>query len=362
MGSVWTYYLTTKNFFIMSLILTQTQNLRENSPGLYKYEDRASRVGMLDYFLRDTDAVGGILTSDLKERATQSIGHVLEAPVINWDSGVTISNTYSATISDDFNTSDMVQFDFVSFTWGWTETPSAHWNNEIKMQEDYNFSYLKYLHKFAKTLDTYCITAANTARSQVFANPLKYDTTGNMINADLADEMRVFADIEPIMGANDYYGGLALVGNGGFQSLINRIGGYGLYNAVNQKIQLQGRDLYYTNRITDAADKSATFYAINQGSVGLLYRFEREALLRTRSRTGHEWNLDMLVGLDIPVSTYYYEGVGDYSADHSTATSDNKRAHKRFFGFAVDVCFATAYNSDPTNIASPIIGVQIATT
>ncbi len=345
----------------MSLILTRTQNLREKSPGLYKYEERASDVGALNYFLKDSMAVGGILTSSLKETAMKSIGSTLEVPVINYDSGVSIASSRSVTISDDFNTSAMVTMTFVTYSWGWTETPSAHLNNEISMQEDFEFNYKKYLHKFAKTLDSACIAALSAAKTQVFGDPLVYTTTGNVVHANLDQEMRIFADIGPIMSSNDYYGSIDLIGNMGFMSLTNRINGYSTYNEVNHKYQLNGRELHFSNRISNAADKSATFYAVNEGSVGLLYRFEAEALLKTRARTGHEWDIDRLIGLDIPVSTYYYEAVGDYSADHGAATAHNTRAVKRFYGFSVDVCFVTAYNSSQSTIASPILAVDIAT-
>jgi len=342
----------------MSLILTRTQDIREKSPNFYKWEDRVTQVGMLDFFMMDSN---NTLSPALVQKAKMSIGSNLTAPVINYDSGVSIASSRSVTISDDFNTSEMYTFTFVTYSWGWTETPSAHMNNEITLQEDWNKNYLKYLIKVAKTIDTACVAAASAAKTQVFGDALIYTTPGNILTADLADEMRLFADIEPIMDSNDVTGRVHYIGNPGFKSLVNRTNQNAEFNAVNKSLQLQGMPLHYTNRITNGASMGASFYAITEGSCGLLYRFEREALLGTRSRTGHEWGLDTLIGLDIPVSTYYYEGVGDFSADHGAATADNTRAWKRYFGFSVDVCYVTAYNSDPTTIPSPIIAAQIAT-
>ena len=345
----------------MSLLLTRTQNLRAASPNLYKWEDRASEVGALDFFLRDTDYPGGILTTDLKDLARQSIGSTLQAPVLNFDSGVTISNARSVTITDALNTSQMVTFTFVIYSWGWTETPTAHMNNEIKLQEDWNFNYIKHLHAFAKLADTACISQLGTDKTQVFGDPLTYTTPGNMVTATLADEFRVFADIGPIMHSNDIGGQLNMIGNPGFMSIINRMAGYDIYNQVNHQIQVQNRVLYFSNRIANAANMGATFYTVPSGSCGILFRHEPEALLRNRYRTGHEWGMDRLMGLDIPVSTYYYEAVGDYSADHAAASAHNTRAGKRFYGFSVDMCYVTPHNSDRTTIPSPILGVQVAT-
>lgn len=211
-------------------------------------------------------------------------------------------------------------------------------------------------------MDTACIAALSTNKTQVIGDSLIYTVSGDVVHADLDDEFRLFADVDPIMGSNDYYGRRNLIGNMGFQSLIARNAEHAKYNDANQEIHLQNKTIRYTNRIANAANKSATFYAVNEGSVGLLYRFEAEALLATRARTGHEWNLDRLIGLDIPVSTYYYEGVASHTADHGDATAHATRVMKQYYGFSVDVAYVVAYNSDQANIASPILACDIADT
>ncbi|MEG0580046.1 MAG: hypothetical protein RR490_09030, partial [Niameybacter sp.] len=64
--------------------------------------------------------------------------------------------------------------------------------------------------------------------------------------------------------------------------------------------------------------------------------------------------------LNFPVGTYYYESVDDYNTIAGAASADMTRNLKQHYGFAVDVCFVTAYNSDPSSLASPIIKLQIA--
>lgn len=342
----------------MSLILTRTQDIREKSPDFYKWENRITETGALDFMMQDTM---NTLSPALIRKAKSSIGSLLTTPVINYDSGVSIASSRSVTISDDFNTSEMYTFTFVTYSYGWTETPSAHMNNEITLQEDWNANYKKFIIALSKVMDTASVAALSAAKTQVFGDTLIYTTPGNVVTADLADEMRLWADMKPLMSANDMSGRVHYIGNPGFESLVLRTKQLSTFNAENKSLHLNGVPLHYSNRITNAANMGASFYAVTEGSCGLLYRFEREALLGTRSRTGHEWGLDTLIGLDIPVSTYYYEGVSDYSADHGAATADNTRAWKRFFGFSVDVCYVTAYNSDPTTIPSPIIAAQIAT-
>ena len=61
----------------------------------------------------------------------------------------------------------------------------------------------------------------------------------------------------------------------------------------------------------------------------------------------------------MPVGTYFYDSVDDYSGIAGAATADLTRTRKEHYGFAVDVCFVTAYNSAPSTLASPIIAFNI---
>ena len=133
---------------------------------------------------------------------------------------------------------------------------------------------------------------------------------------------------------------------------------------------------HFSNRLTDAASQKATGYAVTKGSVGMVSRFEREALRRAKARTGHEWDIIDLPGMTITseaeggnssepfpfkVGTYYYETVGDQNAIAGAATADLDRAVKEHYGFAVDVAFITSYNSDNSTYPSPILKFSIAT-
>ena len=92
----------------------------------------------------------------------------------------------------------------------------------------------------------------------------------------------------------------------------------------------------------------------------MLLRFERDCLLGTVSGDGHEFGIATLPLLNMPVGTYFYDSVGDYSAIAGDATKDMVRTRKEHYGFAVDVAFITAYNSDRAAIPSPILGFNIS--
>ncbi len=345
----------------MSLLNTRMQNMRSKA-NLDQWVLRPSRYGAFNFFQKDTNAPNSIITSDLKAKAEQSIGFTLQTPVFDFDGAVSISNSRSTVIADSENTSQLVTLTFSTFSWGFTQIPTLFHNNELGAQEDWDFKFLKYLYEFADTVDSTCATALATAKTQIHNDLLVYDEESNVVVASLAQEERIIGDINPMQSANDFYGQMNVIGNTGFESIVRRLEEKGLYNETNKQIQYSDKILHFTNNIANAAGHGATFFAAPSGSVGLLYRFEREALNRSKSRTGHEWDIETLPLLNIPVGTYYYESVGDYNAIAGAASADMTRAHKQHFGFSVDICFVTSYNQDPTTYESPIMALAIRTT
>lgn len=343
----------------MSLLATRMQNMRSTS-NLDKNEIRPSRYGALDVFMQQSADPAGILTPELRQKAEQSIGRTLETPVIDYDAGITIGNTRSVTIEDSENTSKMHTITFATYSWGFTIVPAMYMNNEISMQRDFEAKMNKYLYAFAKKLDGVCISALGAAKTQVFKDSLQYSKTGNVLESSWDDREGIIGDINPIMAANDHFGQIHLVGNGGFESIIRKLAQSGLYNAENKQLEYSDKVLHFTNEIVNAEGKYGTAYAVTDGMLGLLFRFERESLLGTRARTGHEWGIENLPMLNIPCGTYYYESVSDVSGIAGAATADLTRGLKQHYGFAVDVAVVTPYNSDPATNASPIIQLQVA--
>ena len=343
----------------MSLVLTRIQNIRANS-NIDKYEYRASRYGALDCFMVQSNDPTGILTEELKTKARTSIGNILETPVIDYDKDITIGNTRELTIADSENTSRMIQINFATYAWGFTVTPAMYMNNEIGIQRDFETKMMKYIYKLAQKLDETALAALAAAKTKVINNPLLYDKTGNTINAKWDERENVLGDLNVIMGANDYYGQLHVVGDPGLESLLKKLAQKGLYNVVNKRNEYGDKIVHLTNSLGAEAGNYARGYAVNAGSLGILTRFERDCLLGTVSGDGHEWGIATLPLLNMPCGTYFYDSVGNYSGIAGAATADMVRTRKEHYGFAVDIAFITAYNSDPDTLASPILGFSIA--
>lgn len=342
----------------MSLVLTRIQNIRANS-NLDKFEYRPSRYGALNAFMVQSEDPTGILTEELKQKARTSIGNTLETPVIDYDADITIGSTRTVTIADSENTSKMVQITFATYSWGFTIAPAMYMNNEIGIQKDFETKMMKYVYAFAKKLDEAALAALAANKTQVLKNKLLYDWSSNAINAKWTERENVFGDLEVMMGANDFYGQLHIIGDPGVESIMRKLQQHGLYNDVNKQNEFGTKVVHLTNNIA-AGGKYAQGYAVSAGSLAMLTRFERDCLLGTVSGDGHEWGIATLPLLNMPVGTYFYDSVGDYKDIAGAATADMTRTRKEHYGFAVDVAFLTAYNSSPTTLASPILAFNVS--
>lgn len=343
----------------MSLVLTRIQNIRANS-NLDKFEYRPSRYGALNAFMVQSEDPTGILTEELKQKARTSIGNTLETPVISYDADITIGSTRTLTIADSENTSKMVQITFATYAWGFTIAPAMYMNNEIGIQKDFETKMMKYIYAFAKKLDEAALAQLAASKTQILKNKLLYDFSSNAVNAKWTERENVFGDLEVMMGANDFYGQLHIVGDPGVESIMRKLQQHGLYNDVNKQNEFGTKVVHLTNNIAAAGGKYAQGYAVNAGSLGMLTRFERDCLLGTVSGDGHEWGIATLPLLNMPVGTYFYDSVGDYNAIAGAATADMTRTRKEHYGFAVDVAFLTAYNSSPSTSVSPILAFNVS--
>lgn len=328
-----------------------------------KNEIRSSRYGVLASFHEMSyDEEGnprGLISTDLIERAEKSAGSTLETVAMNYDGTLTIANNRSVTIPIEEGTSAFVTITFATYSWGFTIIPARHQNNEVKMQEYFDNRFQQYLNQVHKNLDTAGNTALNAARTQVFNESLNYTVTGNAIQVPYAQRNNIIGHVNPIMAGNDFGGSLYLIGNGGLEATVGDLRKEGSQQAVNQQLQYLDKTLRYSPRILNGVSEFANFYAVEEGSLGMLVRFEPDSILGTDSGTGHKWGISTLPESNLPVGTYYYDSVEDVSgqgADFAHLT----RTRVQHYGFSFDVAFITPYVSDPATIPSAIAKFTIA--
>ena len=343
----------------MSLAATVLNSIRIKNEKLDKNEHRLSEYGAFDFFVQQSKT-NPLLTSEMKEQAIRSMGKTLQMPVINYDGDIAVSNVRSCTISDAENTSALVGLTFATYAVGFTVVPAMYSNNEIDMQNDIEKKFKKCARVLGAALDSAALTALAANKSQVFADTLIYTESSDVIVAPWASREDILGDIEPMMMANDYYGKVHIVGNAGVRSLLGKLMEKGEFNVVDKSIEWAGKQFHFSNRLANADSTYATFYAVEDGNVDLLFRYDREAVLGTKTAVGHEWDIITMPYIDVPVGFHYYEAVGDQSGIAGDATADLTCAKKEYYGFSVDVAFVVAYNSAIATKANPIIAARIA--
>lgn len=343
----------------MSLIATRLQNWRVENPELDRNMTRPCEYGALDFFIEQTNAANSILSPKLRERAFASIGNTVQVPVIDYDSDVTVSNVRSCVIADDENTSALYTVVWATYAIGFTMVPSLYMNNEISYEHDFNRKMEKNCRALADSLDKAAVTALEARKTQLLKDKLNYNFAANVIEVPIQMATEIMGDINPMMRANCYPRMVHIVGNAGIDSLINKLAQHGIYNDVNKRMEYDNKVFHYTNNVINESGKNGTFFAVEDGNVGVLTRVDREALRRTRANF-HEWDVVRLPYIDLPVGSHYYTAVGDQSQIAGAASADMTCNVKEYFGFSIDVAFIIAYNSDPATVANPIIKAQIA--
>jgi len=349
----------------MSLINTLVAPLRAQYGGYDKNELRASRYAAWDLFLSDKNSSDSFLNSDTQNKIESQFALDVQIPVIDFDGTVSINSGSRPplVIADDENTSQIITATSVDYWFGFTMYPAqyADGQNSIGYQADFNRKMKKYLLEIAGLFDTQCISVLDTNKSQVIANPIDYAVSGDTLNATLAQKLKIFADLEPIMNSNDYYAeAMKVIGNTGVQALVKEIG----LNRDNDKGEyVTGLDFSYSNRVTNAANKLGTGYAVQPGNFAALWQNAPDNRAKSRIGGGQiEWDIMKsapIIGVDL--DTYYYENAADASAlNASTAWATQTKVEGFIFG--TRLFLLSAYNSDIANIASPVLKFDVATT
>lgn len=340
----------------MSIYATMKQGIRATG-NLDKYEFRASRYGAFDLFMRQMSDPNAIISAEMKEKFWNSIGHTFQVPVFQYDGDVAVSvgQARSLVVNDAENNTAMVTVTPVTYGFGFTMYPTLYHNNEFGYQADFQKKMIKHLNKLAGLLDSACVTSLSTNKTKVLANSLGYSFASSKLTSTFAKREHLLGSLDPMMASNDFYDQMYVLGDMGLYDLVQQLKQSGVYNAINKQNEYMNKTLMFSNRVVPASTDCIKGFAVNAGSVGILFRVDRESLYGTKSRTGREWSVETLPMLDIPVGHMYYESDVDASAVAGDASADMTASHKQHFGFSVDVAIVCSYNSADTTMASPII-------
>ena len=346
---------------------TLTQSLRTAYPSnLDKYEDRLSEYGAWALFKMDTVSPESTITPDVIEMAAGSMGNTLTIPVIDGDD-VTIGNVRSCTIPDYENVSNLVTVTFVTYQFGFTMVPAQYQNNDIKYQADFDRKLLKYLKKFAATLDSAAVAKLEADKTQVMNSAFiglgqKYgDLVGNAIQVTDAQKNLIFNDLTSIQAEDDFYGRYNVLGSQTLRSIVGEYANQGAANATNTQFQFGEYDFGYSNRVTVGAGNVATFFSMPKGTLATMNRNEPDARLGSRINSENYWEEVQVPIVDLTMGVHYSKECADNSGiNGGVGGAHLTGSMKETFIWSTDVAFITSYISDRVADAAPIFKGEIA--
>lgn len=339
----------------MSLVETKLHDLRAETR-LDKKMVRPDQFGALDFFISQE---GSLVDEARRAQIFASIGRDVNLPVLDYNGDVTVSSARSCVIPDAENTSKLKKVVFLTYQVGVSMTRALYLNNEIGYSKDFNRKMLNAVRALRNKMDQDALAALAASKTKVFGEKLGYTVTGDSVQCPYISRVDILGDLDSMMRANGCDGMVNVIGNYGVEALVRKLAQLGPQNAVNKKTEYAGKDFYTSINVANESGKYATLYAVEDGSVDILYRVDREAFLGSKG-AGHEWFSAFLPGLDIPVGVHYYEEVGDKSALAGAASADMTCNLTEKYGISVDVAYVTVYNSAPETKASPFMKVEIA--
>jgi hypothetical protein len=346
----------------MSLVNTLMQPLRaQYAARLDKNELRASQYGAWDFFQKQSALPNSILDPETEKFIKESFGNTVQVPVLDAPN-VTISNVRSCTIADQENTSRIIALTFATYSFGFTMVPAQYKNNDVKYQSDFTRKLDAYLLKFASVLDLAAVAKMENDKNIYFPSDLLsfYPQVGNALQVTDEDKNDYYNQLNAIQNVRDYYGSVNVISSTSGMPLVDRLKGQGNANGVNESFQMLGYNWKYTNRITNGAGVKSTQFVVPDGFVGVYNRNDWDAIMGNTVGNGLKvWGQAQMPIVDLNMGTYYYEDCADYSALNA-GTTGLTRTKKEGYEWSTDICFVTAYNSDPANRYSPILKTELA--
>jgi len=350
----------------MTLVNTLLEPLRVEYRGaLDKYENRGSKYGALAQFMRDTNSSNSIFTEDTKAKISSSFGNTVKIPVIDYKD-VTLSNTRSCVIADDENTSELINVTYTTYQFGFTMTPSQHYQNSISYERDFTAKMKGALNKFQATLDSQCIAQLESDKNQEWTNvdPDYYAVVADALQVPLAGKEDFYNQLQSVHGTMDFSADdVQVISNWQENANVRRYFAQGASNGINENFQLGPYTWDSTNRITNAAGVGSTLYSYPQGTVAIYNRNDPDSIAGHRigsaDSPSKEWGVVPITlesGMTINMGTYYTQDCADRS---SLGGGANGASLLEGFSFHTDVVTMTSYNSDRAGTYSPIIKSEI---
>lgn len=345
----------------MSLLATRTLEARLQNPSLSNWTERTTRAGALNAFIQGNSAPMGVVSPNLFEQARNIVGRDLKIPVFAKDS-VTVQTTRPVTIADDENDGQLYTVSYAIAGFGFTMRDALHLSNDHGVQADFNRKFYKGLNAVIQALETAALSHLDTNKNQVSVEELDATFATNIYTFSLANQDIAIGEMGTIMSAHDFFSTpYQVIGNAGLQNRVMQMAEHDIYNDQNKTIQWMDKQFHWSNSLSNALNRKATGYIVDNGALGFLTRREAESILETQLPDGTTWGTEVLPIINMPFDTYMYYSRGDSSSIAGAASAHLTRSAIVHYGYTLEYAFVSAYNSDLATYSNPIMKFDIAT-
>ena len=362
----------------MTLIATKLVDYRAGMmlQDVDKYEDRFSKYNGYNLFKKQTESPTGILTPELQTDIMDSFNRPIGLSVIN-NRNVTIQTSRQdiGTITDQENTSQVVQLVFQTFAFPITQVPAQYKNNDIKKMQDFNRKLKQGIIAMGAAIDEACIATLEAERNQYFPPELSniYPVQGNAFQISQSEASDFYNHAHSIMDEMDFAQFVdmySVLGNTLHRPLVNRLQAQGAGNSNNENFQFDDLEFSYTKRIIPDSGNNigSTTYMLPQDTVAMCPRYFPDNMMgRTigGEMSGNNvpkdsWEMVTLPHLELMVEATYESGRADRTSLAGSLTSEFANAFVEVTQFSLDLCFVVTHNSSPTTTYSPVLKTEFS--
>jgi len=346
----------------MSLVATLMQEFRTGyTENMDKNENRASRYRVYDLFRNQTNAPGGILSQNTRDLIKDSFGKTIKIPVmLNQD--VSIGNVRTCAIRTGESTSAFVTLTFATIAFGFSMYPAMYANNEFGYQQDWANRLRGYVNKLNTHLDTLGVSFLNINRNIHWTPEILavYPQVANALQVSKAGTEDFYNNASAIFEQMDFYDRIDVAASTMHRPVVRRLVNQGRQNDVNDSFQFGEYDFGYSNHILNSPGIASTAFLVQKGSVAMENRNDRDALMGHTAGGGSKvWGQEYVPGVDLTMGTYYTDDCTDASGVQP-GMEGLTRTKIESFEWSTDICFASAFNSDPANRFGPIIKAEFS--
>lgn len=349
----------------MSIIKTRLQDIRVAYPNnLDRDELRATKNGLLNAVLEQTDSAGSVVAGDLKAKILGSEGRNIDVPVIK-KGNIQIKNVRSCDVQGGRLSTDLVRVTFKTMVADIMMIPREYDTNQISYYDSLNEQLRVLAETFKREIEADLETTLDAKKTTVYNSSIvdsDYSLTGGAIRVERAKEDFFMNNLEAINFADDFYDPtIKVIANHNLMPVVSRYVNQGSANSTNTAFQFAGKDFRFTNAIPNESGVLATGYFMPNGTVGLLTRVDGDAMRGSQATDGTIWDMDMIPELPFPVGIKFNSKCDDKSLIEATGFGHLTATLVEHWQISFDFAIVTPYHS-ATDVPTAIRKFEIVPT